>query len=109
MANTSYGVNANEAVKLWRRQLWTETLKHTTMAPLMGTGTDSIIQVVDDTQKSAGDRVRVTLRMQLSGDGVEGDSTLEGEEEALVTHTDVSPFIAQVMSNNGVNSGNVLT
>lgn len=88
MALTSYGVNANEAVKLWRRQLWVETLKHTTMAPLMGSSTDSIIQVLDETQKDAGDRIRAQLRLQLSGDGVEGDSTLEGEEEALTTYTD---------------------
>ena len=95
MASTAYGVNSNEAVKLWRRNLWVETLKHTTMAPLMGTTSDAIIQVMDDTQKSAGDRIRVTLRMLLTSDGVEGDSTLEGEEEALVTYTDVSPFAAQ--------------
>ena len=88
MASTAYGVNSNEAVKLWRRSLWVETLKHTTMAPLMGTSADAIIQVMDDTQKSAGDRIRVTLRMLLASDGVAGDSTLEGEEEALVTYTD---------------------
>ncbi len=88
MALTQYGVNANEAVKLWSRDLWTETLKNTTMAPLMGTSSDSIIVVKEELQKSAGDRVRVTLRLLLTGDGIEGDATLEGNEEALVTHTD---------------------
>lgn len=88
MATTQYGVNANEAVKIWSRDLWTETLKNTTMAPLMGTSKDSAIVVKEELQKSAGDRVRVTLRMQLGGDGTEGDNTLEGNEEALVTHTD---------------------
>ena len=47
-----------------------------------------MIQILDDTKKSAGDSIKVTLRMQLSGDGVSGDSTLEGDEEALATHTD---------------------
>ena len=88
MAVTNFGVNSNETVKLWRKQLWTETLKYTTMSPLMGTGTDSIIQVLDDTQKSAGDRITVTLRLLLTGAGIEGDATLEGNEEALVTYTD---------------------
>lgn len=88
MATTQYGVNANEAVKLWSRDLWTETLKNTMMAPLMGTGRDSAIVVKEELQKRAGDRVRVTLRVLLTGDGVEGDATLEGNEEALVTFTD---------------------
>lgn len=88
MASTSYGVNANEAVKLWRRSLWQETLKHTTVAPLMGEGADSIIQVSPETQRQAGDRIRFNLAYLLSGDGVEGDATLEGNEEAQTTYTD---------------------
>ena len=88
MATTQYGVNANEAVKLWSRDLWTETMKLTTMAPLMGSSKDSALVVKEELQKGAGDRVRVTLRMQLGGAGIEGDNTLEGNEEALVTHTD---------------------
>ncbi len=39
-------------------------------------------------QKGAGDRVRVILRMLLSGNGIQGDGTLEGNEEALTTFTD---------------------
>lgn len=54
----------------------------------MGTDSNSLIQIKDDTSKSAGDRVRCILRMQLAGGGVQGDGTLEGNEEALVTHTD---------------------
>ena len=88
MATTQYGVNANEAVKLWAFDLWRESLKKTTMAPLMGTSSDSIIVVKEDLQKSAGDRVRQTLRYLLSGAGIAGDSTLEGNEEALQTFTD---------------------
>lgn len=88
MAVTNYGVNANEAVKLWRRSLWVETLKDTTMAPLMGEGADSIIQVTPETNKNAGDRVRFNLAYLLTGDGIEGDATLENNEEAQVTFTD---------------------
>lgn len=54
----------------------------------MGTDSNSLIQVVDDLSKQAGDRVRCTLRMQLSGAGVSGDNTLEGNEETLLTYTD---------------------
>lgn len=88
MAVTNYGVNANEAVKLWSRRLAREVLKATYINKFIGEGDDSVIQLRNDTKKGPGDRVRVTLRMQLSGDGVSGDGTLEGNEEPLTTYTD---------------------
>lgn len=88
MATTLYGVNAPEAVKLWRKVLFEEALKATWVGKFMGDGSDSILQLMDDTGKSAGDRVTTTLRMQLASDGVIGDGTLEGNEEALITYTD---------------------
>lgn len=88
MAQTSYGVNANEAVKLWSRRLAREALKATYIQKFMGEDDSSVIQLRNDTKKGPGDRVRVTLRMQLTGDGVQGDGTLEGNEEALTTYTD---------------------
>ena len=88
MATTGYGVNDSEAVKLWSKKLFREALNNTTMAADIGSGSGSIIQLMDDTSKGAGDRIRTILRMQLSGEGIQGDSTLEGQEEALITYTD---------------------
>jgi len=88
MATTAYGVNANEAVKLWSRKLMREALKQTWASRFMGSDSNSLCQVVDDTSKGPGDRVRHILRMQLGGDGIQGDGTLEGNEESLVTYTD---------------------
>lgn len=88
MALTEYGVNAPEAVKLWSRKLAREALKQTYIQRFIGASDDSLIQERTDTKKSEGDRVRITLRMQLDGEGVEGDGTLEGNEEALTTYTD---------------------
>lgn len=88
MAMTEYGVNAPEAVKLWSRKLAREALKQTYIGRFVGKSDDSVIQEKTDTKKSEGDRVRNTLRMQLSGDGVQGDSTQEGNEESLTTYTD---------------------
>ncbi len=88
MAATEYGVNAPEAVKLWSRKLMREALKQTWASKFMGRGSDSLVQVLDDTSKGPGDRIRCILRMQLQGDGTEGDETLEGKEEALTTYTD---------------------
>ncbi len=88
MAVTSYGVNSAETVKKWSRKLFREALKSTWLYKFMGSSSQSIIQLVDGDIKDAGDRVTVTLRMQLSGAGVSGDNTLEGSEEALTTYTD---------------------
>lgn len=88
MAGTSYGVNDPLAVKLWSRKLFEEALKQCWASKFMGKSSNSLIQIKEETQKGPGDRVRVGLRMQLTGNGIQGDATLEGSEEALVTYTD---------------------
>ena len=88
MATTEYGVNAPEAVKLWSRKLMHEALKETWASKFMGRDSNILCQVKDDLKKSAGDRIRNILRMQLTGSGIQGDATLEGNEESLTTYTD---------------------
>lgn len=88
MAVTSYGTNDPMAVKLWSRKLAVEVLKSTWASKFMGPTADSVIQVKDETQKSAGDKITYGLRMQLSGAGVIGDGTLEGQEESLTVYSD---------------------
>lgn len=95
MANTEYGVNHPLAVKLWSRKLIREALKQTYVSKFMGKDSSSLVQIKEETSKSAGDRVTVGLRMQLTGAGVAGDSTLEGNEEALSTYND-NIFIDQL-------------
>jgi len=106
MATTNYSVNSPEAVKLWRTQLAYEALKATWIQKFIGQDSDSVVQVYGETGKSAGDRVTVTLRMQLTGDGVAGDATLEGNEEALTTYTD-NLFVDQLR--HAVRSGGKMT
>lgn len=88
MATTHYGVNASEAVKLWSEKLSREVIKETFIGRFMGRDSNSVIQVYDDFKKSKGDRVRTILRVLMTGPGVQGDSTLEGNEESLTTYTD---------------------
>ena len=88
MATTDYGVGHPLAVSLWSKKLAHEALKKTWASKLMGTGSDSVIQIKDEMNKSAGDNVTFGLRMQLTGDGVQGDGNLEGNEEALTTYSD---------------------
>lgn len=88
MANTSYPVNHPQAVKIWAKKLLRESLKETFVSRFMGTSKDSLVYVKDELKKSAGDQIKYGLRVQLTGAGITGDSTLEGNEEELVTYQD---------------------
>ena len=88
MALTSYGVNDALAVKLWSKKLAVEVSKATAIAPLIGTSSNSIIQLKDETSKGSGDKVTFGLRTQLVGDGVTEGAVQEGNEEALSTYSD---------------------
>jgi N4-gp56 family major capsid protein len=95
MATTLYQTGNSLAVKLWAKKLFEEALKQTYFSRFLGKGTDNIVQLKDETSKGPGDRITVGLRMQLSGAGVQGDGTLESNEEALITYTD-NVFIDQL-------------
>tara|TARA_R110000822_G_scaffold4905_2_gene21217 strand:- start:6640 stop:7728 length:1089 start_codon:yes stop_codon:yes gene_type:complete len=88
MATTAYGTNHNLAVKLWSKKLFVESLNATWIQKFIGEGSNSLVQLKTETEKSEGDRIRIGLRMQLQGDGIQGDGTLEGNEEALSTYND---------------------
>jgi N4-gp56 family major capsid protein len=95
MATTAYGTNNALAVKLWSRRLFEEALKKCWASKFIGTSSDSVVQILNDTNKGPGDKITVPLRMQLQGAGVQGDGTLEGNEEALSTYSD-AVFIDQL-------------
>lgn len=88
MAVTSYGTNDPMAVKVWAKKLMVEVLKNCWATKFMGASASSLIQIRDDLTKGPGDKITYGLRMQLDGDGVIGDGTLEGSEEALVVYSD---------------------
>lgn len=88
MATTNYGTNNALAVKLWSKMLAVEALKATWIFKFVGDSTSDMIQIKDETSKSAGDSITYGLRMQLTGNGTLGDGTLEGNEEALTTFSD---------------------
>lgn len=88
MATTAYATGNALTVKLFAKKLFQEALKQTFFSKYMGTGTNNICQIKSEMSKGAGDQVTFGLRMQLTGAGVQGDSTLEGNEEGLVTYSD---------------------
>jgi len=88
MATTLYATGNALAVKLFAKKLFEEALKQTYFSRFMGTGTDNIVQIKNETAKGPGDKITIGLRMQLVGSGVQGDGTLESNEEGLVTYSD---------------------
>lgn len=64
-----------------------EALKKTFALQFMGTDSNSLIQIKTEVNKGPGDRITFGIRQQLGGAGVQGDATLEGNEEALITYS----------------------
>ena len=95
MAATTYGVGDALTVNLWSKDLEAEALKKTYFGKFIGTSSDSLIQRKTETSKSAGDKVTFGLRTLATGDGVQGDGILEGNEESLTTYSD-SLYINQL-------------
>lgn len=95
MAVTSFATGDTLAVKLWSKKVAVEALKQSWIYKFLGKSDSSVIQVFDDTSKSPGDRIRIPLRMLLSGAGVQGDATLEGNEERITYYND-DAFINQL-------------
>src|SRR3981081_4238490 len=88
MSTTSYGVNDSLSKKLWAKKLSAEALKDTCFGKFMGSGSENMIHVKNETSTNAGDAVTFGLRMQLAGDGVTESQTLVGNEESLTTYSD---------------------
>lgn len=88
MATTEFGVNSPQAVKIWSKLLLRETIYKTFFKKFMGSGEDSIIQLLTDLEKVAGDTIKYDLLMQMTGYGVNGDTPLLGNEEAMVYRQD---------------------
>lgn len=81
MAVTTIPQNLVE--KAWAKDTWTTALNNIFFGKFMGSGVDNIIQVKEELKKEAGDSITMRLLMKLKGDGVTGDNTLEGNEEAM--------------------------
>ena len=87
-----YLSNSPETQKLWSKRLWSEYRIADAIwnekNKLVGDDPDTNPFVaIDDTERSVGDEVTLTLSLQLSGRGVIGDDVLEGKEIPIETET----------------------
>lgn len=70
-------------VQQWDNKFFKQYLEENRFKREMGTSTNNIIQLKSDLTKKKGDSITFALVNALSGAGVTGSSTLEGNEEAL--------------------------
>lgn len=86
MADSEIQSNSVIVPKLVADQAFEEYLGMFPSRKFMGTSPNDMIHVNEDLTKNQGDAVSFTLVSALKGEGVEGDGTLEGNEEELFTH-----------------------
>jgi len=89
MANTTFlrdSSNTNFIPQKWSAKLFKHAFANNPLAPYMGTGSDSVIQIQKDFLKDKGDKMIVGLRALLDDNGETDNETYEGNEEALVFH-----------------------
>lgn len=69
--------------KKWARDLFSIILPAVEFNSLVGSGSDSIVQMRKELGKGEGDEITFGIRLPLQGAGVVGDNTVEGNEEKL--------------------------
>lgn len=84
MALTNFAALTNEQKTIWARDMWKQARDYSFLGKFLGTGPNAVIQRITELKKSEkGTRAVITLVHDLVEDGVAGDTTLEGREEAL--------------------------
>lgn len=84
MATTNFARLTDHEKKLWAMSFWKVARNRSFITRLLGTSEDSVIQRITELKKSVkGTRAIITLVPDALGDGVAGDRTLKGNEEAL--------------------------
>lgn len=90
MALTNFGLLTTEQKTVWSMDLWRNARNQSFINKFLGKGPNSLVQHITELKKSEkGARAVITLLADLTGDGVAGDRTLEGNEEAMQTFDQV--------------------
>jgi N4-gp56 family major capsid protein len=90
MALTNFAALTNEELTAWKRDVWRAMRNVSFMEHFTGEDSSSMIQRITELKKDEkGARAVITLVTDSEGDGVAGDNTLEGNEEALYSFEQV--------------------
>lgn len=81
---TNFAALTTEQLTAWSRDFWRVARNKSFINKFAGSGPNAMVQRISDLTKSEkGTRAVFTLIAEASGDGITGDNTLEGNEEAL--------------------------
>lgn len=69
--------------QIWTQKYFMELMRDSRWKRYMGRSRDAMIQVNEDLERRAGDKITMAALRKLAGDGRTGDEVLEGYEEAL--------------------------
>ena len=84
MALTNFAALTSEQLTAWSRDFWRVSRNMSFINQFAGSGQNALVQRVTELTKSEkGTRAVITLLADMTGDGITGDNTLEGNEEAL--------------------------
>lgn len=92
MAQTNFAALTSEELTVWRKDVWRQARETSFImqSGLMGSDENSMIQRITELKASEkGARAVITLVADLEGDGIAGDRTLEGNEEAMKSYEQV--------------------
>ena len=83
MAETRFLTNDPLTRKRWAKDLFKVVLKDIEFNELIGTSAESIVQMRTELGKGDGDVVKMDIRLPLTGEGIVGHDTVEGNEEKM--------------------------
>ena len=84
MANTNFAALTSNQLTAWSRDFWRVARNFSFINQFAGTGQNAMVQRITELTKSEkGTKAVITLLADMTGDGITGDNTLEGNEEAL--------------------------
>jgi len=90
MAQTNFARLTDEELTIWSMDTWKAARNQSFVSRLMGKDSNAIIHHIDElTKTDKGARAVLTLVADLEGDGIAGDRTLEGNEEAMKSYDQV--------------------
>jgi len=90
MALTNFASLTDEQKTIWAKDTWKNARNAAFLNRFLGDGNNSMIQRISELRRTEkGARAVITLVKDLEGDGVAGDRTLEGNEEAILSFDQV--------------------
>lgn len=90
MALTNFARMTSEQKTAWSMDIWKAARNWSFLTRYLGAGPDSMVQRITELKASEkGTRAVITLVADALGDGVAGDRTLKGNEEALRSYDQV--------------------